>query len=220
MISTRDLSALPDTDNLRRVSQSLALLDAILCPKWDLRYYSFNAHWAPGEYMASMRNGSGNHYFCLFNSAGAILKGFDHESPMSPWRSHPPAIWPGVLDQVPSQFGTFLSQPAFALEETTFCIWRTYTDTRWQRGSIQFPAYQRFDGSDYSDGSDDLLKILDGDPRTYTRWAQDYYERPVNLEAVTAIYRHNPVTSDLIATLDPGLVIDGLGAVLIEIGYP
>jgi hypothetical protein len=42
MISTRDLSALPDIDNCLKLSISLALLDAILCPKWESRYYSFN----------------------------------------------------------------------------------------------------------------------------------------------------------------------------------
>ncbi len=43
MISTRDLSQLPDVDPLRRLMQSLAMLDAILSPDWELRYYSFNA---------------------------------------------------------------------------------------------------------------------------------------------------------------------------------
>jgi hypothetical protein len=167
-----------------------------------------------------MRNGLGDHYFCLFNSVGAILKGFDHESPMSPWHAQPSAIWSEVLDQVPSQFGSFLSQPAFALEETTFCIWRAHMDTRWQTGAIQFPANQRSDGLDYSDGSDDLLQILDGDPRAYTRWAQNYYQRPINLEAVTVIYHHGRVTTDLIATLNSDLFIDDLSNDLIEIGYP
>jgi hypothetical protein len=32
MISTRDLSRLPDVDGLRRLLQSMAMLDAILCP--------------------------------------------------------------------------------------------------------------------------------------------------------------------------------------------
>jgi hypothetical protein len=40
MISTRDLSHLPDIDHLKSLSQSLAMLDAILCPEWEYRYYS------------------------------------------------------------------------------------------------------------------------------------------------------------------------------------
>ena len=41
-ISTRDLKLLPDIDVLRRAIQSIAMLDAILSPEWEFRYYSFN----------------------------------------------------------------------------------------------------------------------------------------------------------------------------------
>jgi hypothetical protein len=70
---------------LKKLCQSLATLDAIMSPEWEYRYYSFNSKWAEGEMMASMRNGSGDEYFILFNSEGAIMKGFAHESSMSPW---------------------------------------------------------------------------------------------------------------------------------------
>ena len=35
MISTRDLSLLPDVDGFRRLLQSMAMLDAVLCPEWQ-----------------------------------------------------------------------------------------------------------------------------------------------------------------------------------------
>jgi hypothetical protein len=53
MISTRDLSKLPDIASFRRLTRALAMLDAILSPEWQYRYYSFNAHWSAGEMMAS-----------------------------------------------------------------------------------------------------------------------------------------------------------------------
>jgi hypothetical protein len=84
MVTTIRRNMLPDIDALRRLSQSLAMLDAIISPQWEFRYYSFNSTWGSGEMMASMRNGSGDDYFLLFNAAGAILKGFAHESPMTP----------------------------------------------------------------------------------------------------------------------------------------
>jgi hypothetical protein len=59
------------------LSKALAMLDAILSPEWEYRYYSCNGKWAPGETMASMRNGSGDGYFILFNGHGAAIKGFD-----------------------------------------------------------------------------------------------------------------------------------------------
>src|SRR4051794_29115430 len=113
-ISSRDLSNMPDIENLERLTQSLAMLDAIISPEWEYRYFSFNAEWGTslGERMASMRNGSGDEYFLLFAGAGAILKGFDHESPMSSWTGIPPSVWPGVVDHVPEEFSAFLAEPA------------------------------------------------------------------------------------------------------------
>ncbi|MGA7805455.1 hypothetical protein [Bradyrhizobium sp.] len=71
---------LPDVFSLKRLLQSVAILDAVICPEWPHRYYSFNANWATGEMMGSMRNGQGDEFFALFNSHGAFIKGFDHES--------------------------------------------------------------------------------------------------------------------------------------------
>ncbi len=51
--------------------------------------------------MASMRDGSGDDYFILFNFLGAIIKGFAHESSMSPYVNEPIQIWKGILENVP-----------------------------------------------------------------------------------------------------------------------
>jgi hypothetical protein len=42
-ISTRDLSQLPSIDRLEKITQSIAMLDAIVSPNWEDRYFSFNA---------------------------------------------------------------------------------------------------------------------------------------------------------------------------------
>lgn len=39
---------LPSIPSLRAITQSLAMLDAIFCPEWQYRYYSFNCSWATG----------------------------------------------------------------------------------------------------------------------------------------------------------------------------
>src|SRR5262245_26616422 len=59
-ISTRNLSLLGSLSHVERVSQSIAVLDAILSPEWEYRFFSFNAAWdlANHERMASMRDGS------------------------------------------------------------------------------------------------------------------------------------------------------------------
>src|SRR5919109_1060982 len=97
---------------VRDRSRSLAMLDAILSPAWENRYYSFDTRWGPGEALASMRNGSGDDYAIVFSEAGAWTRVFDHESPMSPWALDPRQVWPGVVDEVPAVFRAYLEEPA------------------------------------------------------------------------------------------------------------
>ena len=215
MISTRDLSLLPDVDGLRRTLQSMAMLDAILCPDWQYRYYSFNAAWSAGEQMGSMRNGSGDDFFAHFSPAGCWLKGFAHEYPMTSYRESPPRAWPGVLDAVPSEFVGCLGEPAFSVADVTFCIWRRFVDSGWQVGPIKFPnTHPDPDGSEY------LLSDLDGRPESYRAWAADYYEREVELGAVEHVYRHLPVTAEVVARLNSKISLNDLAADIGEIGYP
>jgi hypothetical protein len=215
VISTRDLSLLPDVRGLRALLQALATLDAILCPEWQDRYYSFNSAWAAGEQMGSMRNGSGDDFFAHFSAAGCWLKGFAHESPMSPYARRPKRIWPGVLEGVPTEFAACLREPAFTVEDVTFCIWRRVGDDRWGKGPVTFPP----DVND-PDGSEDLLSPLDGRPESYRAFASDYYERDVDLASVEHVYRHRPLTADVVAALNPDLGPGDLASDLNEIGYP
>ena len=164
--------------------------------------------------MASMRNGSGDEYFILFNSQGAIMKGFAHESSMSPWATESEQVWRGVLDEVPSEFQEFLTEPAFSMGDTTFCIWRRKVDPSWQVGQIDYPE------EDDPDGSEDLLFILDGAPTTYREFAEQYYERPVDLSAVIHVYEQEPLTSEILEVLNPEVSREDLKLDLEQIGYP
>jgi hypothetical protein len=90
------------------------MLDAILSPEWEYRYYSFDAHWGPGEEMASMRNGEGDDWFLLLDSAGAALKGYAHES------ADDGGLAARIQQQVPAAFSAFLREPAFSMEAASF----------------------------------------------------------------------------------------------------
>lgn len=197
-ISTRDLSQLPDLLTLEKRAQSLAMLDAILSADWDSRYFSFNSRWDAklGERMASMRNGSGDEYFLLFSAQGAILKGFDHESAMSPWLRADGAVWAGVLDHVPNEFASFLTEPAFNMKDTTFCIWRALGDSTWSVGPVAWP-----EGED-PDGSERLLWALDGSAETYFDFASDYFEVSPDLETIERVFRHEVLTPELVGRLN------------------
>ncbi len=237
MVQKQRLANLPDVESLKRLSQSLAMLDAILSPNWEYRYYSFNSKWSASETMASMRDGSGDDYFILFNSCGAIIKGFAHESPMSPFVNEPIKVWRGVLDNVPREFQDFLSEPAFSIEATTFCIWRRYSDSSWQIGDIAYPkeldlqiieavqALQQTSGVAYptlddADGSEELLSILDDEPSSYHSFATYYFGKEIPLSAVQHIYEHKPLTQEIVSELNAKVSIDELRDDIKEVGYP
>ena len=213
-VSTQNLDALPDVGRLKALLQSLATLDAIMSPdEWDARCYSFNSKWSRGEQMGSMRNGSGDEFFALFGRAGCFIKGFAHEYPMTPYRTKPPEIWPGMLDSVPDEFSSGLNEPAFSMDDVTFCIWRRYTESSWSHGAIEFPDVQDPDGSAY------LLAILDGDPATYSQFAEDYFEATIPIESVRHVYNHLPLTNDLVLSLNPDASLKQIANDLTEIGY-
>ncbi|WP_181448867.1 hypothetical protein [Nonomuraea aridisoli] len=136
---------LPDIPVLRDLCRSMAVLDAILSPEWSSRFHFYDASWGSGEETASMRNGSGDEYAivfsAVFSAAGAYVRGFDHESPMSPYDHDGP--WPGVVDSVPEVFRACVEEPAFCDEGgmpvVTACSWRQNGDDRWSVGEIDYP---------------------------------------------------------------------------------
>ncbi|MCC5574865.1 hypothetical protein IMZ11_04340 [Microtetraspora sp. AC03309] len=207
---------LPEIPALRDHCRALAMLDAILSPEWESRYHSFDAHWRPGEEMASMSNGSGDAYSIVFTSAGAYIRGFDHESPMSPWGNDDLEVWPGVLDTVPEVFRTQVAEPAFTRDgvpDVTACLWRTATGTRWQTGEIDFAGH--------SDGADWLFGLLtERSADAYRTWACDYFETEVPLAAVEHVHALRPLTGDIIWALNADVSLADLADDIAEIGYP
>ena len=219
MVQKQRLASLPDVESLKRLSQSLAMLDAIMSLDWESRFYSFNSKWSEGEMMASMRDGSGDDYIILFNSHGAIIKGFGHESTMSPFVDEPPKVWRGVLDSVPNEFSDFLNEPAFSIESTTFCIWRRYSDSTWQVGDIVYPEGEDPEEDD-PDGSEYLLSILDGKTETYQDFAAEYFEKDIPLAAIQHIYEYKPLTDSVISKLNNEVSKSDLQNDIEEIGFP
>jgi hypothetical protein len=197
---------------LKRLTKSLAVLDAILMPEWEFRYYSFNSQWSEKEEMASMRNGSGDHYFILYSKEGLIAKGFAKESKSGIYCLENNEPWPMMLSGVPDVFHeSFLKEPAFLMEETSFLYWRLNTGKEWQT-SVD-------DLAEGDNGAQELLRILDGNPETYWQWAESYYQRTIPLEAVAAVHSGKPLTDQLIQALNPSLKMIDLKDDLDEIGY-
>lgn len=187
------------------------MLDAILSPEWESRYYSFNGVWSDDATMASMRNGSGDYWFALFCKAGVALHGLAHESPAF----RPGKPWPGIFDRLPNAFHeSFLREPAFTTEDSSFCVWRLYDDAVWSCGPVELPR-----GAD-PDGSAALLSILDGRPERYVAFANEYYEQEIEIGDVQALYDHQPLTEALVERLNADVDLEALADDAAEIGYP
>ncbi|WP_329129558.1 hypothetical protein OG552_03760 [Streptomyces sp. NBC_01476] len=210
---------LPEIAELRDHCRSLAMLEAILSPDWESRYHSFAARWSESEEMASMRNGSGAEYSIVFSSAGAYIRGFDHESAMSPYAEDGP--WPGVLDEVPEVFRGYVEEPAFTDEDgmpvVTACLWREAKDDAWRAGTIDFPEVSSGD----PDGSGYLFQLLtDRSAEAFQQFAEDYYEVPVDLAAIRHILALGPLTDEVVAAVNPHVALAELAEDITEIGYP
>ncbi|MEU3650444.1 hypothetical protein AB0E59_44285 [Lentzea sp. NPDC034063] len=195
-----------------------AALDVVLSPDSDDRHHLYDTAWAPGEELASMRDGAGNEYAVVFTAAGAYVRGFDHESPMSPYATDDEKAWPGVLDSVPEVFRACVEEPAFSDELgmpfVTVCLWREHSGTAWRHGDIDFPG-------DGDDGADWLFALLtDGTPEAFQDWAQSYYEMPVDLGAVRHFYAGLPLTEDVVTALNPATTLAAVTDQVAATGHP
>jgi len=208
MISTLDLTRLPDAATLQRLCQSLAALDAINSPDPEFRYYTYNPEWDAQEALFEMSDGEGDQMLVLFRPEGCCINGFLSEYDQPEKKQ--------VTRGLPEAFEEFVFGEPVASIGTTFCLW--YTPAHgWQTGVVS---------SNEEDGSEELLYIFDNDPETYADWANEYYleeteREPLTTEAVAAIYRHEPLTETAALALNNELTDwSQLAADLVAIGYP
>lgn len=202
---------------LREWSVSLAVLDAIMSPEWETRYFSFDPSWGEDQEMASMRNGSGDDYAVVFAPAGAYVRGFDHESPLSPWARPSLEVVRGLTEGVPAALREHVTEPAFTLNDVpsiTVCGWREASAQAWTFGEPLDPGLRGEDG-----GASWLFAELDGRPETYQAFAEAYYEVTVPLPAVAALFERRPLTPALVAELNPEADFDDVVAEVTALGY-
>ncbi|MGO4528733.1 hypothetical protein AB4Z30_06595 [Paenibacillus sp. 2TAF8] len=195
---------MPRISECQRILKAAAMLDAILMPEWEYRYYSYNTQWDANEQMASMRDGEGDHYFALFDSSNRlIIKGYDkayaslHQDQLG-----------NVLEGVPADFKTtFLDEPAFMMDQTTFCIWNEEEQNEWTSSRhLADEAYA-------------LLEVLVGGAEHYHAWAQEYYEVELDLEPIQHVFAMKPLDEQLLQALNPEIELDELEEDIAEIGY-
>lgn len=192
---------LPASEALKRHWQSLAMLDAILSPEWEYRYFSFDASWAKGEQLGSMRNGQGSAMRCLFTDSGAVLSGFDIEQKKSAFALKP--------SDLPKTLEAFATEPAFDSPHTTFCLYREQSASEWTRVASSPKSHQ-----------DTLLELLTMDAKGYIEWALGYYESVVPLDVIQHVFATKPLTKELVHAINVDAAQKDVQKEAKDIGYP
>ena len=119
--------------------------------------------------MAKYDNGGGDHVIAFFRSSGqALVKGFDHESEVSPHAREQYVVWPGMYEGLPSELLSVIQDEAAEYDDVTFCCWSS-DGTDWTTGNANVP-----EGID--DGSTWLLDMVQMDANKFIDWARSYYE--------------------------------------------
>jgi hypothetical protein len=184
-------------EDLKKKLKSLAIADAIIESEWEYRYFSYNSQWGQNEEMASMRNGSGGHWFVLFGTDKVAYKCISPDD--------------GLLDnieeiekQIPTKYKNFISEPAFFISEAT-SIW-ILEQNKW----IKF-------GNPEIKFLIDLEQVITWEPNDYKTWAEDYYEKDLDLNSLKQVFNLG-ITEKVINTLNPTISRSDLQNDLNEIG--
>lgn len=166
--------------------------------------------------MASMRNGSGDDWSITFTAAGTYVRGFDHESALTPFAQQPQGVAPGLLDGMPDVLRGAAEEPASTLEDlplVTVALWRLSGDRFWSFGAPP----DRLDGDD---GGTWVFEQLDGRPETYRAFAAEYYERDVDVRVIGRVFDHEPLTPELASAIDPDVAHAAIADEVAAMGYP
>ena len=185
-----NINELPSIDEVKKILQGLALIDAILMPEWEYRFFSYNCNWdgKGNEAMASMRDGEGNEYFLYFSDLGVVGKVLFKNKIQNPL---------STLEKIPDIFESFKNEVAFNLEDTSFFFWRSYEDKKWITSPNNLKLYP-------------LLGFIKNSYKGYQQWAESYYEIDINSRILKEVFTSLSVNSKQLSILNYELTLEDL----------
>ena len=212
-ISLEKLDTIPGIPELIRKSKAMALLDAIIMRDWEFRYYSFDSNWGSREMMASMRNGSGDHYFIHFQENGAFIKEYDQSAILLKEYNNA-SILKELSKNLPTTFKDSVLEPAFEMDQISFLSWKIKGEENWKTGdtsifskeAVAYPVNH--------------IAIVTGDYSDYLDWAEEYYETKIDRVTAYSIFDGDPLTNDMVRKLNPDASLEDLEEDIKEIDYP
>jgi len=143
---TRRTHDLPNPIELYGRARALALVELAINDRPLLRVHTLDP--AIDQHVR-VSSGSGDEASVWLPSPGCVVRGFDHESELSPWMADERRIWPGLFDGLPPEFadGPRLNIHD-GVEDLTFLLWWR-GDGPWQTGTLppEVPGQGDLDGS-------------------------------------------------------------------------
>jgi hypothetical protein len=218
------LGNIPDPAELYESAITLSLLSVLSGTKHPRFVLNINAD---GSRCLRMDDGAGNNLSVLFSKAGVFMKGFDHESPMSPF-SKPFKICAGIYHGFPEALRAYLENPESIGEDdgydkfpgayekngkevkltpVTFSAWWDSSAKKWQCGDVEFPEFKRLQ----SDGASFLIGRINSDSLE-----EDY---DFSDELLAAVEKREPLTEALTGDLEKKPDPAKLAGYLETIGY-
>lgn len=212
----KSYACLPTVEELKEILLSQAVLDIMMNDEEDawLRLTSFYKNYFDDVDMAKVDNRAGDHVCFLFSKYGTIIKGFDHESVLSPYANDAGEIAKGIYDLVPPELMKLLEDESVERDDVTFCIWRSQTDSLWRKGQVVLPE-------DADDGEGFLLGFIFENANLWLDWAKSYYEEQaakIETDWIQKVYERS-ITEEIMQMINPGRDIKGAIKELKEIGY-
>lgn len=193
---------------------SMAALDIIFSEEEWLRVYTWHPNWDEKSSLSVVDNGAGDTMHIAFSKDGCIIKGFDHESKLSPHAQEEFKVWKGIYEDVPEKLLRLLDDEAIEKEDVTFCIWQDSNHKQWKKGNIDIPeGYD--DGCDYMLGR--IFSVED-----YIEWVKNYWglEEELSSEDIEKIFKQQCITEEMIKKLNPDRDIKAAMEELVKIQYP
>lgn len=217
---TQDPTVLPKIKDLStpaalyKTCQSLAMLDAILDPAGNFRYFGFDQYWDDQQAMAEMHDGNGSHYFIMLSNMKedaqpyAVGKLFAKSLTQT---ADVPKI-NNIANNSPLQ--DFLDEDAFKHDEASLYFYQLANESVW---SVT-PAIENIP----------FLGFLANKEAAYIPWARDYYqpdfepdsEITIDEQIVADIFAYKPLNKEMVQRLNPLVNIDQLVDDILDIGYP
>ncbi|MDY3595648.1 hypothetical protein [Anaerotignum sp.] len=207
MLSTKDLSILPDVGRLKNFCKGLAALDIIMLEEeWSfIRHYTYNPTWRKGKEAFFATDGSDQSMIVMFAPEGCVINGVDSE--LYDWEEKLPNI-EDLTEGMPSTLQKLMNSREVKKMKSTFCVW-TEDGTTWNCNPING-----------KDASEDLLSMIDGNPQTYVEYGK-WHSADLPLEVVGQLCEGVPLTKEMILALNPKRSEwDEIKAGLDRIGYP